>query len=117
MLMVSVFMLGLAGCAEQGIQPQSGSQTPPQPGSATPADPAQAQVPVHNLSRVAVAKPVSAELLATIVEGKTTTAELVQLLGEIKPFTLGDGKQIYRYDLGKFIFGADGVLLRQHLNH
>jgi hypothetical protein len=70
----------------------------------------------HHLSRVADAKAVTPEMLASIKEGKTTTVDLIELLGDIKPFTLGDGKRIYRYDIGKFIFDAKGVLLRKHIN-
>ena len=112
---VSMVLLSLAGCTEQNVQPQTGAQSSSQPAAGEGA-PAQPQVPVHNLSRVTEARSVTPEVLATIEVGKTTVAQLTQLLGETKPFTLGDGKQIYRYDLGKFIFGADGVLLRKHIN-
>lgn len=118
---VSVFVLfvGLAGCSDPNLQPQSASQSRPQSTNQaadtnTPQTPA---IPVHNLSRIGTAKALTPEALASIEVGKTTRAQLVELLGEIKPFTLGDGKQIYRYDIGKFIFGADGVLLRQHISH
>ena len=112
MASVLVPVLALTGC----IEPPANVQ--PQTGSTSAAGAEQKQVVVqHDLSRVADAKAVTPEMLATIKVGETTTAELVDLLGEIKPFTLGDGKQIYRYDVGKFIFGADGKLLRQHVNH
>ena len=108
----ALLMAALTACTDPGVQPQPASQS----SAATTSQPQQPVIPQHNLSRVADAKVVSPEALAQIEIGKTTTSELIQLLGEIKPFTLGDGKQIYRYDVGKFIFGADGVLLRKHLN-
>ncbi|MEH6471147.1 MAG: hypothetical protein V7752_07850 [Halopseudomonas sp.] len=110
---VLVLFLGLMGCAEENLQPQSATQSE----ASSANDPQKPVIPQHNLSQVADAKAVTPEMLATIEVGKTTTAQLIELLGEIKPFTLGDGKQIFRYDVGKFIFDADGVLLRQHINH
>lgn len=116
MALVLVPVLALTGCIEPpaNIRPQAASA------AGSGSEPGTEKAPVivqHNLSQVADAKAVTPAMLATIKVGETTTAQLTELLGEIKPFTLGDGKKIYRYDVGKFIFGADGLLLRQHINH
>ncbi|MEH6826175.1 MAG: hypothetical protein V7629_19980 [Motiliproteus sp.] len=110
---VSVLLLALAGCAPPAVQPQQGTQS----GAATTNTYPQTVVPKHNLSQKAKANKTTPEMLATLVEGKTSIAQLVELLGEIKPYTLGDGKKIYRYDIGTYIFGADGVLLRHYPPH
>ncbi len=112
---LALVIVALTGCIEPpaNIQPQAGSPS----ASSTPGTDNKPVVVQHNLSRVAGSKAVTPEMLSTIKVGETTTAQLVELLGEIKPFTLGDGKKIYRYDVGKFIFDANGVLLRQHVNH
>lgn len=107
--LLSLALLG--GCVDPNLQPQPGGSS-----AGTAGEAQQPVIPQHNLSQVAEAIQVNPEQLAAIEVGKTTKAELTALLGETKPFTLGDGKQIFRYDVGKFIFGADGVLLRKHLN-
>ncbi len=99
-------LFGLTGCVPQpNVQAEASAQS-----AAEAAPPVQ-----HNLSRVGVAKAVTPEMRATLKVGQTTRVQLVEMLGEIKPFSLGDGKKIYRYDVGEFFFDAKGVLLRQHL--
>lgn len=106
-----VLALALAGCTEPVVKPQVAA-----PASPPPAGEAQPAVIKHNLSRVAEAKPVAASVLEGFTLGKTTRAEVAAALGDAKPFSLGDGKSILRYDVGKFIFDQNGVLLRKFLS-
>ncbi|WP_210397553.1 hypothetical protein [Motiliproteus sediminis] len=118
-LLVLLAMLFVAACSEEDFKPQP-RQPVPQP--VTPAvtpveDSAPEPVAPHNLGRVADSRGVTQAQLEALTVGVTTEAEVLQLLGETKPFTLGDGKHILRYDVGKFVFDQNKVLIRKFLNH
>ncbi len=109
----ALFVFVLTGCMQApgpGPRPQGAVQ------SSAMTTEANAPVSTHNLSQVAKANPVSAQQLAALQVGVSTVAEVTALLGEVKPFSLGDGKKILRYDVGKFIFDQQGVLIRQFLS-
>lgn len=111
----AVVVANLSACSEEDMRPQS-YPAQPQPVAAEPAEPELAPVPKHNLGRIADSGSVTPEQLAALKVGVTTEAEVLQLLGEAKPFALGDGKHILRYDVGKFIFDANKILIRKFLN-
>lgn len=112
-----VAVLLVTACSEEDFKPQPIN---PQPQPVAPATGAASEqpepVPPHNLGRVADSRGVTQAQLDALTVGVTTEAEVLQLLGETKPFTLGDGKQILRYDVGKFIFDQNKVLIRKFLN-
>ncbi|WP_207062543.1 hypothetical protein [Motiliproteus sp. SC1-56] len=115
---MAVVMVALSGCGGSEVRPQAEAGA----GSTASAPPSAGQEAVkktpvvqHNLSKVAEAKPVTAAQLEALTVGETTRDQVVELLGANTPFTLGDGKSILRYDVGKFIFDGENRLLRKFL--
>lgn len=107
--------LMLAACSEESLRPPV--QPAPEPATTAGGHPKPPPVPKHNLSRVADAQAVTPEQLEALQVGVSTRQDIVKLLGDVKPFSLGDGKQILRYDVGKFIVDQQGVLIRKFLNN
>ncbi len=112
--------LTLSGCSEEALraqaQPQYGATATAPVRTSSPAPKEEPiVVPKHNLSRVAAANRVSPQQLDALQVGEARREQVIALLGEIEPFTLGGGKQILRYDVGKFVFDSDGVLIRKFL--
>jgi hypothetical protein len=113
---LALLMVSLLGCGGERVRPQTGVAPAPSSGGSDQTGGAK-KTPIveHNLSRVATAQPVSKAQLEALEVGRATRPQVLELLGENRPFTLGDGKTILRYDVGKFIFDQQGVLLRKFL--
>ncbi len=110
----ALLVLVLAGCMEAPGPRLPGAM----PSSAPVTDSAKGApiAPDHSLSQVAKANPVTVQQLSALQIGVSTEGEVKALLGEVKPFSLGDGKKILRYDVGKFIFDQQGVLMRKFMS-
>ena len=115
-LLAAVFTL--SACTEEEMTRSQPVQPKPEPvaPAAVAAPEPEVVVPKHNLGRVEESKQVTPQQLDALKVGVTTEQQVKRLLGDVKPFSLGDGKHILRYDVGKFIFDQQGVLIRKFVS-